>query len=205
MDQLRPQLRYFAAACMMVAVVACSDGQPRANQAASAPAASKVDSILPPSVALERFLSGEPRPAGLSGGLPSAASLVKSGIDALITSDTARVNQMLVTRTEYGALYYPTSIYASKPYELAPDIAWMLNAEASAKGQRRMERRLGGHDLRLIDWTCTKETAEGRNRVLSTCAVTFEMDGAMIVERQLFAAIIERDGEHKFLSYAGDF
>jgi hypothetical protein len=112
---------------------------------------------------------------------------------------------MVVSRDEYGGLYYPTSIYVRKPYELAPDVAWMLNAEASAKGRRRLQQRLGGRNLELIRWVCAADSREGRNRFLTDCTVSYTTDAGPVEKRQLFAAIMERDGQYKFLSLAGDF
>lgn len=165
----------------------------------------KVDSILPPGQALERFLAGTSRPGELSGGAPNREDLAARFFKAIQERDSAALADMLVTRGEYGALYYPASIYSRKPYELAPDIAWMLNSEASAKGARRLLQRLGGQSLEPGELDCLESSIEGDNRISSDCQATYRVANGNVERRQLFKSMIERDGQVKFLSYAGDF
>ncbi len=209
LDELRSQLRVWYLA-LSIAVVACSDGQPPstarpASEAVAPVPGMKVDSILPPAEALERFLANEPVTDSLSWGARQRDKLVSDFLEAIAARDTAALASMLVTRAEYGFLYYPTSIYSRKPYELAPDIAWMLNAENNAKGATRLLQRLGGRPLTLIGVACNKETTEGANRFLTECVTVFRSGVGAVERRKLFGSIIERGGRLKFLSYAGDF
>src|SRR5688500_1911405 len=208
LDELRPELMGRPAlALMLIIAVACSDVQARTPGGESVVKAlpPTIDSILPPDEAIRRFVGGTKPPAGLEGGAASADELAKSLFDALDGADSAALARMVISRAEYGFLYYPTSLYAKKPYELAPDVAWMLSSEASAKGARRLLDRLGGRGLQLIGLRCARDTTEGRNQLRQHCSVAYRNEHGATERRQLFQAIIERDGAAKFLSYAGDF
>ena len=203
-DELRAQLtRLFG---LISLVVACSDGQPRHPSAeVAAGPRTVIDSILPAAESLDRFFAGMPRPVVLNGGAESRTTLARNFLAAVSSSDTAALNRMVVSRAEYGGLYYPTSLYSRRPYELAPDVAWLLNSQSSAKGARRLIQRLGGRSLELESLTCARESVEGVNRIASDCSVTYRIDADSVATRQLFSAVIERAGAVKFLSYAGDF
>ncbi|MGI9044630.1 MAG: hypothetical protein ACR2GK_10980 [Gemmatimonadaceae bacterium] len=182
--------------------VACTDGQAAATPEPAA-SAGVVDSILSPTEAAALFVRGLPRVTALDGGARSADELVESFFDAIADGDSAAIARMVVSRAEYGFLYYPTSIYTRKPYELPPDIAWLLSSETNLKAARRLVRRLSGQRLSVSSWTCGKVEHEGLNTVLSKCSVSLEEDQGR-QSRQLFNAIIQREGRVKFLSYAGD-
>lgn len=187
-------------------VVACNGGQTPVLSRASVPAeATKVDSILPPGVALDRFLAGTGRPTEFTSGAATMMELVEDLGSALESGKPVSLVDLTVTREEYGSLYYPTSVYARKPYELSPDIAWMLNSEASGKGARRLMQRLGGRELDVLETTCRKTISEGANRLASDCEVAFRVDGGPPQNARLFQSIIERDGHLKFLSLASDY
>jgi hypothetical protein len=203
LDELRKELMR-AIAIAAILVVACSEGRATTSEVESSRAAT-VDSIVDPQTAVARFTAGVARPDGLAGGEASAAQLVHRFFEALSTADTAAISGMVVSRSEYGYLYYPTSIYSKKPYELPADIAWMLSSEASAKGSRRMLARLGGIELDLQGYECGLIEHEGENEIRSDCSVTYSVKGGLPETRRLFRAIIIRGNAAKFLSYAGDF
>lgn len=163
-----------------------------------------MDSLLPAGEALDRFLAGLPRTERLAGGARTRDELVARFFLAIEGRDTAALERMALSRGEYGFLYFPTSVYSRKPYELAPDIAWMLASESSAKGARRLIQRLGGRRLALTGIHCSRELTEGSNRFWQQCEVSYR-DAGVPEKKRLFHAIIERDGDVKFLSYAGDF
>lgn len=173
----------------------------------AAAAAGPVDSILPVEEATRRFLDGVPAIDTLNHAAPTRDRLVARFVAAIGRSDSAALSAMKVSRAEYGFLYYPSSAYARKPYELAPDIAWMLNSESSDKGMRRLLGRLGGDDTRLMGYECEElPVTEGDNRVWRGCVVTYEAPAPEgVATRRLFGAIVERHGRFKFLSYANDF
>lgn len=191
-------------ALIAVLVVACSEG-PATTSEMEPRRAATVDSIVDPRTAVARFIAGVGRPDGLVGGGTSADQLVRRFFEALSQGDAAAISSMVVSRSEYGYLYYPTSIYSSKPYELPPDIAWMLSSEATAKGSRRMLARLGGIELDLHGYECGQIEHEGENEIRSDCSVAYSVNGGRPETRRLFRAIIIRGNAAKFLSYAGDF
>ena len=211
LDELRAQLvRINSALSLAVLVLACSDGQAASTSGASqrgSPAVQigVVDSIIPSEVALERFIAGLPVTTSLEGGASTPDALVRKFIDALNRDDTAAITGMLVSRAEYGFLYYPTSVYSRKPYQLPPDIAWILSSESNAKGVRRLLARLGGTQLSMKQFSCGRIEREGLNTVHSDCRIVYAGTSAKFEERRLFKSIIERQGSAKFLSYSGDF
>ena len=92
-----------------------------------------------------------------------------------------------------------------RPYELPPEIAWLLTAADSDKGFRRMTARLGGSSLRYTGVDCEREERDSRHTYWRDCFVNYTHPGEGQVRRRLFGSIIERDGRHKFLSNANDF
>ncbi len=202
-DKLRSQLIRLAPVFIAsIFAVACNDGQAAATPARVA-SAGVVDSILDPAEATARFVQGLPRVTALEGGASSAEELIDDFFGAIANGDSAAIARMVVSRAEYGFLYYPTSIYTRKPYELSPDIAWLLSSETNQKAARRLVRRLGGQKLGVSSWTCDKVEHEGLNTIRSNCSVLIEEEAGPR-RRQLFQSLIERDGHTKFLSYAGD-
>jgi hypothetical protein len=203
-DELRAKLMRWLLPITVVLVVACADGQAATGSSAAA-APPTVDSIVDPRTALATFVEGLPRPVQLAGGAPGPDKLIEQLFDALSRSDSASISDMVITRAEYGFFYYPTSAYAGKPYQLPPQIAWMLSSEASAKGARRLLARLGGRELTVERHECGRVEREGGNEVRSDCTVTYSDESGARATRSLFRSVIIRDGRAKFLSYAGDF
>jgi hypothetical protein len=165
-----------------------------------------VDSILPSGVALQRFQSELVPVRGLSSGVRSRDELVTRFVRAVESADTATLETLVVTKAEYAFLYFPTSTYSRKPYELPPEIAWLLSEQNSLKGLTRLTRRLGGKRLSYRSYECSDTVNEGENRFWRTCQVSYidPMSGQP-VNRRLFGAIMEHAGRFKFLSYANDF
>ncbi|CAN5375664.1 hypothetical protein BH23GEM2_BH23GEM2_13690 [soil metagenome] len=156
-------------------------------------------------VLLGRFRNGLPQVTSLEGGEPSVNGLVGRFVSAVERGDTAALAGLSVSRREYAWLYFPSSVYAAPPYELPPNIAWMLSAAASEKGLARVVRRLRGSTLHLRGYRCAKEAHEGLNRFWSQCVIDYEDQHEGRTSRRLFGTIMERDGQYKFLSYANDF
>ena len=215
-DPIRAQLAALARAAALVAGLAlatsaCSGTEPRAAEAAPPPEERKsgpapiIDSILPMDVLLARFRRGLPEVTSLEHGVRSADDLMRQFLAAVGTGDTAALADLALSRSEYGWLYFPTSVYAAAPYELPPELAWTLSTVASEKGIGRVTRRLGGAQIRFHGYQCGQEAREGRNRFWRECVVEYEYAGEGRVLRRLFGTIMERDGRYKFLSYANDF
>ena len=211
LDELRAELvRIRSAFLLTVVILACSDGQ-AASTAGSLPQAEPavvigvVDSIIPSDVALARFVAGLPVTTALEGGAPTTRQLVSRFLEALSKRDRAAIAEMIVSRAEYGFLYYPASVYSRKPYELSPDVAWMLSSESNAKGAGRLIDRLSGRPLKLVEFKCGMVAHEGLNTIHSDCRITYADASGKSESRTLFQSIIEREGNAKFLSYSGDF
>lgn len=132
-----------------------------------------MDSVLPVGEGLQRFQRGLPRVSKLEGAARSRDELVKEFMAALESADSAALARLHVSRAEYAFLYYPTSVYARKPYELSPDIAWLLSEQNSRKGRERIVRRLAGNRLRLRGYECGTPVKEGKNQFWRSCQVEY--------------------------------
>ena len=142
----------------------------------------------------------------LSASIPSRDTLVARFTSAIESGESATLKSLLVSKEEYAFLYFPTSAYSRKPYELPPEIAWLLSEQNSIKGLSRLTRRLGGKRLEVRRYECGDPVTEGANRFWRSCRVTYIAAGnGLPVTKVLFGAIMEREGRYKFLSYANDF
>lgn len=210
LDELRTKLNrtlFIVAAAALVA--AGCDRAVEAGGRPAQPAASPgtiIDSILPPGEALRRFQSDLPVVTELADAPRGRDKLVSEFLKALERADTAALAKLVVSKAEYGFLYYPSSVYSRKPYELAPDIAWLLSEQNSQKGAIRLIRRLMGRDLRFGGYSCGDSAREEENIFWRDCQVSYVDPASSVrVTRGLFGAIMQRDGRYKFLSYANDF
>lgn len=188
------------AAWLVLAASSCV-GEARGERSTEEP----LDRSLPMAVLIARFNDDQPAVGGFEGGSESKEVLVAEFMRAVERADSTTLRQLAVTRAEYGQLYFPTSRYASPPYELPPEVAYMLSTAASDKGLFRILRRLGGRPLRYSGHSCADSAAEGENTFWRECTVAYEQPGEGRVQRRLFRAIIERNGRYKILSYASDF
>ena len=189
-----------------VTVLGCS---PADNEALARPDSSSTahgGTAVSMDEALRRFNEALPSVTRLEGGASSRDGLVSAFITALEANDTAAVGRMHVSRAEYAHLYFPTSIYMNKPYQQDPALAWFLSAQNSETGITRALRRLGGHGLAFESYECATQGREGENTFWRSCTISYvDPQEKARVTRRLFGAIIERGGQHKFLSYANDF
>jgi hypothetical protein len=112
---------------------------------------------------------------------------------------------MIISRAEFGHLYYPTSPYTREPTKQAAALAWFLVIEPSKVGVTRVLDRFGGTSLGYRGYSCSALSKhEGDNVVWEGCALKITAaagTGAL----HLFGPILEREGRFKFLSYANDF
>ena len=198
------------AALACIASFAC--GEPRqATPLVAAPdttaqVSEHVDSILETDEAIRRFSESLPpeSPASeLSGGAASRETLVLRFIRAVESNDTMALRAMVMNAREFIDLYYPSSQYTRPPYQLAPDVVWMMLKENGDKGYRRLIQRVAGKPLGYAGYTCSPDfLIEGQNRIVDGCTV--EVSAGAASQVRLFSAIIERDGRFKFISYAND-
>ena len=197
---------------LAIAFLGCeSDSQARDHrmrtptQLVAVPTGSVVDSALPLDEALRRFRVGLPRVDSLSGGARSRDQLVRRFARAVERSDTAALRAMIISRAEFGHLYYPTSPYTRDPTKQAAALAWFFVIEPSKVGITRLLDRFGGAPLGFHGYSCTNPpTREGVNVVWQGCALRIRTAGGTSV-RHFFGPILERGGQFKFLSYANDF
>jgi hypothetical protein len=196
----------FAASAWAVNVHAtAATAEPTKTDATAHSSAGPVDSIFPMPELLRRFRSGLEPVSSLANGAPSLDELVASFIAAVERSDTAELARLTLTRAEYAFAYFSHSAYMHEPYELPPEIAWMLGTAASEKGVGRVMRLLGGQRLEYRGYRCERESAEGPNRFWRDCLADYLHPREGRVSRRLFGTIIEHRGRYKFLTYANDF
>lgn len=169
-----------------------------------------VDSALPMSELLRRFRAPlGAAPAGLLGGAPTRDSLVRLVVRAVARRDTATLVRAALSMAEFAYFYYPDNPRALPPYELPPHIMWLTMGAQSDKGLSRLLRQYGGTRLRLGGYQCDprpqiQDGAGGTERIWVRCAVTIRTGRRTAETRALFAAILEREGQFKILSYAND-
>ena len=166
-----------------------------------------VDSVRSADEALRRFRAGiAVAPKRLVGGASSKSALIGGFVAALAASDTAALARMALTRGEFAYLTYPSSPYTRPPYRQSPEIVWLLLGTEHDKGLTRLLRRLGGQKLGYLGHRCdVKPLREGRNRIWRGCVSRVRLATGDTLEARLFGAIVERDGQFKFASYATDF
>jgi hypothetical protein len=210
LDKLRAKLDRTILIAAVAALVAA--GCDRAAEAGGRPPRAtpapgmKIDSLLPPGEALRRFQSELAVVTELHDGAPGRDQLVSKFVNALERADTAALENLVLSKAEYGFLYFPSSVYSRKPYELAPDIAWLLNEQNSRKGATRMLRRLSSRDLNFGGYTCANPVSEQENVFWRDCQVRYlDPASSKPVTRKLFGTIMRRGDRYKFLSYANDF
>jgi hypothetical protein len=187
---------------------ACGSDSPETAAAAiEARAHGTVDSIFPIEEEIRRFRAVlGPDPVKLAGGAGSLDALVERFERALVEADTAAFADMLMTRDEFGWLYYPSTIFTAPPYQLAPGLVWFQVENGSSRGLGRLLDRLGGRPIEFGGHTCASEPLiQGVSRVWERCAVRFEAPDEDPRELELFGSILERDGVFKFVSYTNGF
>lgn len=177
----------------------CGNGDARASE--TRPRA-VVDSAVSVEVALEDFRRDLPRPAGLAGGFPTREELVRKFIAALEAADTAALRRMVLQRDEFAWLYYPTTQFTRKPYELPPGLLWFQMQGQTEKGASLLLSERAGGPLRYLGHECRSERREGENMVYGHCVVRRVAATGDTVGDRLFGLVVERGGTYKFVSYA---
>jgi hypothetical protein len=183
-------------------IVACSR-EPRTQSARPADIAQAPETATSMETLLARFQKGTPEVDSLTSTSATPETLTRRYLDALAQSDSHALRDMHITRAEYAYLYFPESKMMAPPYELPPDVAWMLHIADSNKGIAKVIQRFGGQELQLESVRCPGDPLEeGANTVSRGCVVRYRIAGQQMTEAPLFAAIIEREGRLKFFSYA---
>ena len=139
------------------------------------------------------------RPDRLARAAPTRDQLVERFVDALERSDTASLTSMRVSPAEFAHLFFPESMFMRPPYELDPSIVWLQIDAGSNKGLRRAVQRFAGSPFGYRGLVCQPPQVQGTMR-LHGCDVRRVTIGGDTTQERLFGAILERDGEFKFLS-----
>lgn len=198
MRRLVPALLLLAAAC----------GDRPAAEAAradSAPPGRVVDSILPMDELLRRFRADLPEVTALEGGAPSRDSLVAAILARTSANDTLGLASLVLTRREFGWLYFPRHIYVDPPYELDPAIYWIQIQSGSTRGFDRLLGYRGGARLTLQGYSCEpSEAVKPPLEEWKNCELRLVVDGQERRE-QLFGTIVGLEGRYKVTSFANQF
>lgn len=201
-------IRSLGALVIMAAASGCGGAGDGNHAPPEAVAAARIgentaDGRVPMDTLLRRFQAASSLVTSFRTTSSTREALTRRYLDALARFDTSSLREMHITRAEYAYLYFPSSTMMAPPYELPPDVAWMLHASESNKGVASVLRRFGGQDLELQSVRCPGDPLrEGANIVWRDCVVRYRGEGTAQQERPLFAAIIEHDGRFKFFSYA---
>ena len=195
----------------ILAASACSRSDQGENRSGSGdhPASSElastvgyVDSAIPIDEALRRFQRDLRKPKALRGGSVSREKLVRGLVLALEVGDTAALRRMVLKADEFAWLYYPSSPLSRPPYELSPALMWFQLQGESEKGASRLLAERAGRPLRYVEHVCAPGRIEGGNRIHPHCELRHINPAGDTVSERLFGLILERDGLHKFVSYA---
>jgi hypothetical protein len=162
-----------------------------------------VDSIVPRDTAIERFQQILPRVTSFEGGAANRDQLVRRFVAALEQRDTVALRSLLMTRSEFGWLYYPTNPQGMAPYNLTPQLMWFMVEGQNLNGYRKLLERRSGRSLHKLGYRCEGEPSlQGENTVWGPCVVLRRSENGDTLSERLFGQIVERGGRYKFLSYA---
>jgi hypothetical protein len=168
------------------------------------PGAGVVDSIFPIEEEIRRFRETlAEHPQVLANTEATREDLVRRFVGALETADSSDFRRMALTRPEFAYLYYPTTQYTKRPYELSPALVWYRMESYSSRGLTRALQRHGGQPLNYAGHQCEDEpTVQGDNRIWHGCVIHSRQPCGDTVTLSLLGPILERGGRFKLLSYA---
>ena len=196
-----------ALACATLAACAEDDrpGTPPIDRGvvpAAAPASAPVPTVQQlVDSSLRAFRSGVTEVEVLEGGEGGRDALVRRFVTALTARDTAALRRMLITRAEYGWLYFPEARLARPPYGIDPGFLWRQVASNTDRDLPKAIEAVG-RGASFAGVSCPDSAlTEGRNRIHERCLAVVAR-GARRDTLSLFGTILERDGRFKFLSYA---
>jgi hypothetical protein len=183
----------------LLAILASACGGADAKPAATG----VVDSIVPRDSAIARFQRDLPAVTALQGGAPSRDQLVRRVVTALERRDTTALRSLLLTKSEFGWLYYPSHPDGLPPYNLTPQLMWFMLDGNREKGLERLLERRAGQPLRVIGHRCEGEASEqGKNTVWGPCPLLRRTERGDTLSERLFGQIVERGGQYKFVGYS---
>jgi hypothetical protein len=162
-----------------------------------------VDSLVSRDTAIARFQRNLPPVTGLTGGAQTRDLLVRRFVTALESRDTAALRSLLLNRSEFAWLYFPTSSQGKPPYNLTPQLMWFMLEGQTSNGLRKLLDRLSGKPLKVLDYEREGQARhEGVNTVWGPCVVLRNSESGDTLAERLFGQIVERGQRYKFLSYA---
>ena len=175
-----------------------------AHVAAVVAAGGIVDSIHPIDEHVRRFQGTvTERPDTLRHASDSFEALVQQWVVAVQQYDTAALNAMVLDRSEFAWLYYPTSQLSKPPYEAPPEFLWGQILTSSDDGARKALRKFGGRSFALTSVRCAANpSVEGNNRLHSDCRGTLLTGTDTLRNVRMFGTILERSGRFKFIGHA---
>ena len=184
-----------------ILLLACTSDAKRSEDVASAKPEPPSERMAE---ALTRFRVSLPEIRTLAEASPTRDALVQRFVAAIEKSDSSAFAGMIMTRTEFAWLYYPSTKYTRPPYEMEPELLWFFLLENGQKGIGRALREYGGRRLGYEGYSCaTEPEVQGRNRLWQGCVLRLGSRQG-VVEKRLFGSILERDGRFKFVSFAND-
>jgi hypothetical protein len=165
-----------------------------------------IDSIFPMHEMLRRFRAdlGDP-PVALIQAADSREDLVRQVVSALAARDTATLERLRIDRAEFAWLYFPASPFASRPYELPPEVLWLQIGAESGKGRSRAQRAVG-KGAAYVDHECRPDPGRsGAVTLWEDCIVRWRNADGTEERYRLFGSILEHGGRFKLVSYANPF
>ena len=181
-------------------------GTPEADQAVMEPPPGRmVDSIFPIEEEIRRFREGLLEATAFSGGAPSRDTLVERFVAVVESGELQPLAELLLTRSEFGYLYYPHTIYTAPPYELSPGLLWFQMENLTSRGLTRLSQRLAGNPLHVTGYTCEEPPlVQEENTVWNECRLAMDPPDGEPYDIRLFGSIVERGGVFKFVSYSSE-
>jgi len=192
--------RLLIASCAAV-VVGCTDTDRHDSAATSVEAVGTMSR----EDALRRFRVGLARVDSLQLAANSRDALVGSFVRAVEGRDSIRLGAMLLSRSEFAYLFYPSSAQGLPPYDLTADLMWSLLSRQTDRGIGYTLQRLGGRPLGFLSYDCgPAPLVEGNNRIWGPCLIRRVRAPGDTVRSRLTGPILERDGRFKFVTYTND-
>lgn len=186
-------------ACGGLAALVTSCGGAEAKPAV----AGVVDSVVPRDTAIARFQREVQPVTILKGGARNRDQLVRRFVTALEKRDTVALRSLLLTRSEFGWLYYPSNPEGMPPYNLPPQLMWFLVERHTEQGYRKLLQKRAGKPLDVLGYRCEAEPShQGENTVWGPCVVRRRMESGDTLVERLFGPIVARGGRYKFVSYS---
>ena len=166
-----------------------------------------IDSVLPVDEEMRRFRAkvGGVVVTTFANASSSRDALVRRIVADVAARDTNDLRQTLVSPREFVDLIYPSSPYTHPPLRQSPEITWMLIANPSASGFKRLVARLGGSRYELSGYTCEQTERQGGNSFWSKCLLRLRDANGDTSTQRWFGSIVERDGRFKVMSFTNQF